>query len=75
LQSPLSNWKLFFFGEGVVTIMCIVCSIKSSFKDGHRFDEICLNLRSDACYPSFSLHQKIQKKKYWLVVIGNVSEH
>jgi len=60
--------KIYFFWEGVATIMSTGCSFKSSFKDCRR--EICLNLRRDTRYPGSSLHHEIEKNeilafRYW----------
>jgi hypothetical protein len=63
LKPLISNWKLVFWGR-VGLQLCLLAAVLGVCPNiVAKIDEICLNLRRDACYPGFSLHQEIGKKQ------------
>jgi hypothetical protein len=69
LKPLISNWKLVFWGR-VWRQLCLLAAVLVRSNIVAKIDEICLNLRRDARYPGFSLHQEIREKQilacsYW----------
>jgi hypothetical protein len=54
-KTSYKQLEIDLLGEGVVLGVCSNIVVK--------IDEVCLYLRRDARYPSFSLHQEIRKKQ------------
>jgi hypothetical protein len=63
LKALISNWKLVFWGRvwPQLCLLAAVLGVRSNIVA--KIDEICQNLRRDARYPGFSLHQEIGKKQ------------